>query len=439
MTRSIRLGTGLLGIFLLGSMTFASSAQTTSAISAEAAKSYFEEAESMCQADHGLLWGISLCGPMMFVDPLSRSVVANHPDADGILREEDGIFVGTLPADQNIANTAVSWAGVTWTQMTWPLPSNISERHTLIAHELFHRVQGQHNILPMKDCNNSHLDTLEGRYYLQLEWRALTRALQATTEAGRKMAATDAILFRAVRYKLFPAAAVQEHALEQNEGLAEYTGVKIGNSTEEEQMAAALRDLAVHASDSTFVRSFAYSTGPAYGLLLDRYSSGWRQLLPNLERIDLLLGKALSISLPTDLQAAATERAQYYDGNILLASETERESKRQQIVALYHAKFVDGPVFILPLRNMKIQFDPRNLQPLGDLGTVYPNMRITDDWGILEAKNGALMKPDWKSVVVVAPLNERSLKGDGWTLELKAGWKLVPGSRKGDFTLSSGL
>jgi hypothetical protein len=84
-------------------------------------------------------------------------------------------------------------------------------------------------------------------------------------------------------------------------------------------------------------------------------------------------------------------------------------------------------------------FTSRNLQPLGDAGTIYPNMRITDNWGILEVKNGALLKPDWRSVIVVAPVNEKNLEGDGWSLELKPGWKLIFGNRKGDFTLSYGM
>ena len=68
-------------------------------------------------------------------------------------------------------------------------------------------------------------------------------------------------------------------------------------------------------------------------------------------------------------------------------------------------------------------------------------MRITDEWGILTAKNGALMKSDWSAVIVVAPaVSEGSnLMGDGWTLELKPGWKIVPDARKGDFILASAI
>ena len=377
----------------------------------------------------------------MFVDPQSRFIVTNQADANGALEAKDGVFIGKLPSTQNVANTAVVWSGVHWTQMQWPLPEDKGARHTLIAHELFHRIQNQLKLPQLKGGDNGHMDSLNGRYYLQLEWRALTLALQATTEGARKAAAMDAMLFRAVRYELFPNAPVQEHALELNEGLAEYTGVKIGNPTVEEQTKAALRDLAIHTSDSTFVRSFAYATGPAYGLLLDIYAPDWRKLIMNGDRMDVLLQKALSFNLPANLQTAATERAQHYDGKILRASETEREAERQRIIASYRAKFIDGTVLILPLRHMNVQFDPRNLQPLGDVGTVYPSMRITDDWGILEAKNGALMKSDWSAVIVSAPvtITEQSIKGDGWTLELKPDWKIVPGVREGNFILSSGL
>src|SRR5208282_383257 len=77
----------------------------------------------------------------------------------------------------------------------------------------------------------------------------------------RRKAAADAVLFRAERYRLFPGAQAQEQALELNEGLAEYTGVRVGNPTPEEQIKTALNDLSYYRNNSTFVRSFAYATG----------------------------------------------------------------------------------------------------------------------------------------------------------------------------------
>ncbi len=272
--------------------------------------------------------GVSLCGPIRFVDPTSRTIVASQADAKGQLKAEAGagVFVGLLPTDQNIANTAVEWSGVYWTQMLWPLPSEVRQWDTLISHELFHRIQNQLKLPKVEGRENIQLDTVDGRYYLQLEWRALSRALEAGSDEERRKAAADAILFRAERYRMFPGADAREQALELNEGLAEYTGVRLGNPTPEGQIEAALDDLSSHRDDSTFVRSFAYATGPAYGLLLDRYLPGWHDQLKAGQGFDALLRNALHIALPANLQLAVEKRSTQYDGATLRAAETERET-----------------------------------------------------------------------------------------------------------------
>lgn len=413
-------------------------AQSLQPIPIDSARRDFGQAHALCTADNAKLWGVSLCGPIMFVDAPSRSIVASEGDAKGVLRASDGAFVGVLPPDQNAANTAVEWSGVKWTQMLWPIPDDERLRATLMVHELFHRIQDQ-LVLPKRVVGeNAHLDELNGRYYMQLEWRALARALEARTDANRKEAATDALLFRAERYRLYPAAAEQEHGLEQNEGLAEYTGVRVGNPTAELQTTMALHDLNAHVGDATFVRSFAYATGPAYGLLLDRYAPGWHAALKTGDGFDVMLSRALHVAAGANGQQLASEHAARYDGAALHAAEVDRDTKRQQQLALNRGKFVDGPVLTLKFLKMNVQFDPRTLQPLGDAGTVYPTIRVSDQWGVIEGKSGALMKPDWSALVVAAPSSTDGahIVGDGWTLELNPGWKIVPDARAGDFVLS---
>ena len=61
------------------------------------AQKHFQEARMICDLDQGELWGVSLCGPTMFVDPQSRYIVANQADANGALRTEGNVFVGYLP------------------------------------------------------------------------------------------------------------------------------------------------------------------------------------------------------------------------------------------------------------------------------------------------------------------------------------------------------
>ena len=99
---------------------------------------------------------------------------------------------------------------------------------------------------------------------------------------------------------------------------------------------------------------------------------------------------------------------------------------------------VDGPVATLGFRHMKIEFDPRAVLALGQLGSVYPSLRVVDDWGVLEGPGGALVKADWTAVVVSAPstTSPRIVTGPGWRLELAAGWHLVPDERAGDIRLA---
>jgi hypothetical protein len=136
-----------------------------------------------------------------------------------------------------------------------------------------------------------------------------------------------------------------------------------------------------------------------------------------------------------------------YDGEAVLSAEIAREKAWQERIDGYAARLVEGPVLVLPLAEMSIQFNPSNLVPLGDAGTVYPTLRISDLWGILEVRDGALLAGDWSEVRVTAPdpaavrglapggEKGSSLSGQGWSLRLSAGWRLEPGSREGDWLL----
>jgi len=130
-------------------------------------------------------------------------------------------------------------------------------------------------------------------------------------------------------------------------------------------------------------------------------------------------------------------------------AELERERVWQERVAGFKAQLVDGPVLVIPLVDMSVQFNPSTLVPLGDAGTVYPTLRIADRWGILTVGGAALLAGDWSTVRVevtdpgslaslsVVADQPRKLAAEGWTLELSPGWRVVAGERKGDWALTS--
>jgi hypothetical protein len=405
-------------------------------IDLSSAKSYFDEARRLAASDGGKLWGKSLAGPMLFVDPTTRFAVANEADAEGKLKPEAGVFVGTLPASVGLANTATRWAGTHWSMLLWPPPSDPAERATMLMHESWHRIQADLGLLS-GDPVNSQLDTLAGRYWLQLEWRALAKAIGSSGDEQRR-AIEDALRFRRHRRGLFKGTAAKENALELHEGLAEYTGLKLNGRGAAEQRRLLIKHFETYPSFlGTFVRSFAYLSGPAYGLLLDQHDAGWPKSIKPGDDVGAILARALHLKLEPEPEAATKERAKRYEGDKLLAAETAREESRRQKVAAFRRLLVDGPVLRLPLGKQQMSFNPSILVPIEGLGTVYPTITLLSGWGKLEVHKAALITSDFKNAFVAAPtkMDGKSLAGDGWELRLEPGWKAVPGERQGDWKL----
>jgi hypothetical protein len=73
---------------------------------------------------------------------------------------------------------------------------------------------------------NAHLDTADDRYRIPMEWNALQKAVSVEGVARRR-ALTDAMTFRAARRALFPDAAEREIPLEIFAGLDEYSGMRL--------------------------------------------------------------------------------------------------------------------------------------------------------------------------------------------------------------------
>ena len=403
---------------------------------------YFDELKKTSDAEAGKTWGVALYGPIFFVNPSTKEVVANQADPQGVLRPEDGVWTGKLPDNMNPANSAIDWLGGKWTMVMWPVSDYRQPRERLLLHECFHRFQESLG-LPARDAVNSHLDSADGRIWLEMEWRALERALREPGPA-RKGSIADALLFRAYRRSLFPDAAVNENHLELNEGLAEYTGVRASSENTQELTFRADRLLRDNASDPSFVRSFAYTSGPAYGALLDSIGRPWRKEIATAGDFGKLLADAYGVTEIKPGRDAALAAASRYEGEEVIAQETQRAKEREEKIAAARKKFISSPALVLPLsENVQYSYDPNDVMGIDSLNTVYPTMRLVDAWGILEVGDGAwITRGDGGSLIraqVPAPQSTTGspIKGDGWTLTLNDGWKIVPGERQGDFKVGN--
>jgi hypothetical protein len=383
---------------------------------------YFKEATALCERDAGRLWGVSLCGPMVIVDQATGTRATSQPEPDG-----------PPPRFPGFADGPVVWGGVRW--FSFPLsmlPANDADvRQQLMLHGLFHRIQPELGI-GGDDGVNEHLDTLEGRVSIQLEWRALRRAVESSGK-DRAEAIADALAFRRERRRLFPGAADNERREEIREGLASYTGIAAWAKSPADAHRAAASALAGGEAQASFVGNFEAASGPAYGVLLDDLLPGWRRRVRATSDLGDLLASATNRPPTTDVGVAAAR----YDGVTLRTAEQARERAQQLRVAELRQRFVDGPVLTMPAGGSGTS-DTTGSVIVPGAGTVFfHNFTLSAQWGRLNADGGVLRATDGAtlSVPVSAPLAGTTLQGDGWKITLNAGWVVQPAARPGSFTI----
>src|ERR687891_2646693 len=104
-----------------------------------------------------------------------------------------------------------------------------------------------------------------------------------------------------------------ERALDVNEGFASYTQAVLPAQSEADAIANALDELTAAEDGESFVRTFAYASGPAYGLLLDAAAPGWTRRIRASDDPAVLLMRALGVQPVADAAAAA---ARYGGGGV---------------------------------------------------------------------------------------------------------------------------
>ena len=408
---------GLFPIVLLGTAT-AAGAQ----VQPELARRYFEEATKLCERDAGRLWGVSLCGPMVIVDQATGTRATSQPEPEG-----------PPPRFPGYADGPVSWGGVRW--FSFPLsmlPENDAEaRQQVMLHGLFHRIQPELGFVT-DDGFNEHLNALEGRVWIQLEWRALRRAIESSG-SDRTEAIADALAFRRERRRRFPGAADNERREEIREGLASYTGIAAWANSPADAHRAAASALAGGEAQPSFVGNFEAASGPGYGVLLDDLLPGWRRQVRATSDLGDLLASAIKRPATTDVAAAAAR----YDGATLRTAEEARDRAQQVRIAELLRRFVEGPVLTMPAAGSGTS-DTTGSAGIPGIGTVFfHNFTLSARWGRLNANGGVLRAADGStlSVPVTGRLEGTTLQGEGWSVTLNSGWVVQPAARPGSFVI----
>ena len=401
------------------------------------ALSALRDSRSICEADRGELWKRSLCGPIALVDRQTRLAIANDTVPGRHFLRLGDAYLSTMPANQFVANTSFPWGGRTWTMVALPLPKDRYSRAGLVMHESFHREQ-QALGFRQEDALNNHLDMRPGRTWLRLEYRALSRALDElpdTTLARHHV--ESALLFRAQRRSVYPGSDSLESTLEIQEGLPEYTGQRLAmrlTGAGPARVAQYVREY--EANTPTFVRAFAYGTGPALGILLDHFSPNWREAVRTRRDLGALLAQAIGFKSPRPqiLESSARTRAREYGWEEVDRAESTRESERAPAMREYRARLQDGPTITLTQSrdSLSWSFDPTELIGFDLFSSIYPSATFSAPWGKLTVeRGGVLVANDLSHIRIGIPAAHiaargGAINGDGWTLVLNPGWSLTP-------------
>jgi len=384
----------------------------------------YAELTKALESENGKTWNYSLQGPIMFVNRDTRTIIANQGDSAGELIAKGNFYIGKLPENINIANTSIEWNGIRWTMIGLPLPETKEERLNLLIHESFHRIQPMVGFDARIELPNKHLETKNGRIFLKLELEALKRALQSDKP---DVHIQKALKFRKYRDQLFPDARESENSLELNEGLAEYTGSILSQRSDTDLKEHYISKIDWFSNLPSFYRSFPYATTAIYGYFLDKTNKKWNISIDKDSNITDILNKSWGISNDEISYVEIEKLGKDYNMESIVNEETQKETAKEEINNKYRSIFLSSQRLEINLENISIGFNPSNIMALDSLGTVYPNLRITDNWGILEVDScGALISPEWNKVTISNPefISDTLISGKGWRLKLDHQFKI---------------
>jgi hypothetical protein len=387
-----------------------------------------KDIEEICKRDNGKLWGKNLYGPIMFVERVSRRIVANQPDNEGILKSKDGVYTGIYPKELVLSNAPVKFGGTQFAMVPLPAEEDEYRIKTRTIHSLFHLFQKNKGVIA-STFNLTNMDEKEARLWIKLEWKALRKAINSQGEE-RQLAIRDALIFRGSNRELNRKYATDENRFETYEGLSTFTYTLLCTNSPEEFKSRLFENLDRIYSMQSYARSYGFIHGALYASLL--YDKGYDFKNIKTDSIDLgdTVRELYKIELPDICRDVAGSLAVNYDIESVNKEEEKREAEIKESIHSQISIFTEKPVVFLELESPSFDFEPEDIHSLDTLGTIYNSMRVSDNWGKLTVdKGGCLVSNNLKFIRITAKAfkaDKNHISGDGWHLILNSEWELVP-------------
>jgi hypothetical protein len=388
----------------------------------------FKDIEEICKRDNGKLWGKNLYGPIMFVERVTRRIITNQPDNEGLLKSKDGVFTGIYPKELVLSNAPVKFGGTQFAMVPLPAEEDEYRIKTRAIHSLFHLFQENDGVIA-STFNSTNMDEKEARLWIKLEWKALRKAINTNGE-DRQLAIRDALIFRGSNRELYHKYAADENRFETYEGLTTFTYTLLCANSPEEFKSRLFENLDRIYSMQSYARSYGFIHGALYASLL--YDRGYD--LKKIKSDSFDLGNAVkelyNIDLPVICRDVAGSLAVNYDIESVNKEEEKRDTDIKESIHSQISIFTEKPVVFLELESPYFDFEPEDIHSLDTLGTLYNSMRVSDNWGKLTVdKGGCLVSNNLKFIRITAKAfkaDKNHISGDGWHLILNSEWELVP-------------
>ena len=387
-----------------------------------------KDIEEICNRDNGKLWGINLYGPIMFVERVTRRIVANQPDNEGILKSKDGVYTGIYPKELVLSNAPVKFGGTQFAMVPLPAEEDEYRIKTRTIHSLFHLFQKNEGVIA-STFNLTNMEEKEARLWIKLEWKALRKAINSRGEE-RQLAIRDALIFRGSNRELNRKYATDENRFETYEGLSTFTYTLLCTNSQEEFKSRLFENLDRIYSMLSYARSYGFIHGALYASLL--YDKGYDFKNIKTDSFDLgdTVRELYKIELPDICRDVAGSLAVNYDIESVNKEEEKREAEIKESIHNQISIFTEKPVVFLELESPSFDFEPEDIHSLDTLGTIYNSMRVSDNWGKLTVdKGGCLVSNNLKFIRITAKAfkaDKNHISGDGWHLILNSEWELVP-------------
>ena len=408
----------LLLLFMCGRYSVAQAQAPDSAL-CKKALGLFAEAQRVCAADGGELWGENLWGPVLLVRDSDKLTFTNEPTLLPVLQKIDSLYCGILDSDIVVAGSAIRFKGSEVAVV--PLfDLSDSAMVEVFVHELFHRFQNRHYNMSEVVYDNAHVDTKMGRTLVLCELLELSKALSINI-LERKPHIERALAFRKWRWTLFPDKITDECRFEFQEGLAMYTQYRICFQDSLKVAQQLCQEVEGLLSSPNLSRQYGYNMGAMYACLND-IAPSWRHDASPSMNLSEMAGKLYGID-PSKLEDTTVLKRS--DSYLRVIQDIDTlEIERQKVIDKVTESLQSKNVIYLRTNDYQMGFNPACVMGLDTLGNYFTVIELKGDFGTIYSEYGCLISNQPILVVLSSDIKKLRKKSTEFSIELNKGWRL---------------